>query len=50
MAHFEHAGEDAAAKESLERDLIVVGTVGIIDPPREEAAFAIREAHRAASG
>ena len=40
-------GEDAATDESLERDLIFVGTVGIIDPPREEAAVAIREAHRA---
>ena len=39
--------EDAAAGESLERDLIFVGTVGIIDPPREEAAVAIREAKRA---
>ncbi|MGH8699311.1 MAG: HAD-IC family P-type ATPase, partial [Burkholderiales bacterium] len=40
-------GEEAAADESLERDLIFVGTVGIIDPPRKEAAVAIREAHRA---
>ena len=37
-------GEDPKATHSLERDLIFVGTVGIIDPPREEAAVAIREA------
>jgi magnesium-transporting ATPase (P-type) len=41
------AGEDLEAGEALERDLIFVGTVGIIDPPREEAAQAIREAKRA---
>ncbi len=41
------ADEDSKATEALERDLIFVGTVGIIDPPREEAAVAIREAHRA---
>jgi len=40
-------GEDAADAEALERDLIFVGTVGMIDPPREEAAVAIREARRA---
>ena len=40
-------GEDHDAAESLERDLVFVGTVGIIDPPREEAAVAIREARRA---
>jgi magnesium-transporting ATPase (P-type) len=41
------AGEEADATESLERDLVFVGTVGIIDPPREEAVVAIREARRA---
>ena len=40
-------GEAAEASADLERDLIFVGTVGIIDPPRPEAAVAIREAHRA---
>ena len=40
-------GEDQTAAEALERDLIFVGTVGMIDPPREEAAVAIREARRA---
>ena len=38
--------EDPSA-DNLERDLIFAGTVGIIDPPREEAALAIGEARRA---
>lgn len=40
-------GEDPKATETLEHDLVFAGTVGIIDPPREEAAVAIREARRA---
>ena len=41
------ASEDPRDLDALERDLIFVGTVGMIDPPREEAAVAIREARRA---
>ncbi len=33
--------------ESLETELIYLGVVGIIDPPRPEAAVAVREAQRA---
>ncbi|MFA4840926.1 MAG: cation-translocating P-type ATPase [Agrococcus sp.] len=38
---------DAEAGLGLERDLILVGTVGIIDPPRSEAADAVAQARRA---
>ena len=40
------AGGDADLSE-LERDLVLAGVVGIIDPPRPEAATAVAEAHRA---
>ncbi|MEO6032285.1 MAG: cation-translocating P-type ATPase [Burkholderiaceae bacterium] len=43
----EDPSQAASSPEQLERDLIFVGTVGIVDPPREEAATAIREAQRA---
>ncbi|HEX6002460.1 MAG TPA: cation-translocating P-type ATPase [Burkholderiales bacterium] len=42
------AAEELSAEDrAIERDLIFVGTVGMIDPPRPEAAQAIREAQRA---
>ena len=41
------AGESPGARAGLERQLIYVGTVGIIDPPRAEVAVAIREAQGA---
>ena len=39
--------ERAPADESLERELVYLGLVGIIDPPRPEARTAIAEAHAA---
>ena len=37
----------AETAEQLEHDLTYVGTVGMIDPPRDSAGEAVREAHRA---
>ncbi len=41
------ASEDTQGAEALEHDLVFVGTVGMMDPPREEAAIAIRQAQQA---
>ena len=38
---------DGEGLEGLERDLVYLGVVGIIDPPRDEARVAIAEARRA---
>jgi magnesium-transporting ATPase (P-type) len=42
-----HAEWTDDVDESVEHDLIYAGVVGIIDPPRAEAATAIADAHRA---
>ncbi len=41
------AGEQPPEDESIERDLVYLGMVGIIDPPRPEARAAIADAHAA---
>jgi P-type Ca2+ transporter type 2C len=40
-------GEDHAKPDTLEHDLVYAGTVGMMDPPREEAGVAIAQAHAA---
>ncbi len=39
--------EDLSNQELLERGFVFVGIVGMFDPPREETAVAIEEAHKA---
>ena len=39
--------DDRAEDESLEHDMTYVGVIGLLDPPRPEAAAAIDECHRA---
>jgi Ca2+-transporting ATPase len=39
--------EDRSAGTALEHDLVYAGSVGITDPPRDEAAVAIAQAHQA---
>lgn len=39
--------ENMQHPDGFEHDLVFVGIVGMMDPPREEAALAIRDAHRA---
>ncbi|HEY5506193.1 MAG TPA: cation-translocating P-type ATPase [Coriobacteriia bacterium] len=40
-------GAEPAEGEQLERDMTYVGVMGLLDPPRPEAAAAIDECHRA---
>ena len=47
LAHDAQIPIDAKESAALEQDLEYLGTVGIIDPPRKEAAVAIEEARQA---
>lgn len=49
LSHNEHPANQKNIQnlDGLEHDLVFVGVVGMMDPPREEAALAIRDAHRA---
>ncbi len=42
-----HVADIAEQSDVLEKDLIWVGMVGIIDPPRTEVRDSVAEAHRA---
>jgi potassium/sodium efflux P-type ATPase len=47
VAYHPLPGDDVAVDPSVERDLVWLGMVGIIDPPRAEARSAIEAAHAA---
>ena len=47
VAYRPFRGENPPKDESIERDLVYLGMVGIIDPPRTEAQDAIANAHSA---
>ena len=47
LTQAENPKAGAAPADDLEHELVWLGTVGMMDPPREEAAVAIREARRA---
>jgi magnesium-transporting ATPase (P-type) len=42
-----HAGKDDLALEDLDEDMVFLGLIGIIDPPRPEAIAAIQSCHAA---
>lgn len=47
LARRYHGAGDGCAARDMERDLLFLGLVGIMDPPREEARTAVAAAHRA---
>jgi Ca2+-transporting ATPase len=47
FAHRELSDDETVIDESIERDMTYVGMMGLLDPPRPEAASAIAECHRA---
>ncbi|MGN6243783.1 MAG: cation-translocating P-type ATPase [Motilibacteraceae bacterium] len=42
-----HAVPAAGGRDDVERDLVLVGVVGLVDPPRPQVAEAVATAHRA---
>ncbi|MEY4580069.1 MAG: hypothetical protein RL701_4772 [Pseudomonadota bacterium] len=47
LARRELYGELASSDETVERDLVFLGLVGMFDPPRDEAKRAVAQAHTA---